>query len=77
MPVYRFLSGDFKGSRETPCDAEAEALALLFFAEHFGKPGGWGQIVEVSGGQYAGSNSVYVSTRRTAERMGVYMPTGA
>lgn len=68
MPTYRIRCGDMEAKIKTPFQADAIALALI--AVSGALPGNPGLLIEVSGGQYKGDNTSYVTFAAIARKLG-------
>ena len=76
MPKYRVQSGALNHVIETPYPATPQAIAVMaFLAEP--RANNLGQLTEIRGGEYKGDNTIYVSTAKVLEDMGMMEPSNA
>ena len=74
MPKYRVQSGTLNQVVETPYPAQPQAIAVMaFLAEP--RANNLGQLTEIRGGQYKGDDTIYVSTSKVLEDMGMMKPS--
>lgn len=76
MPKYRVQSGALNHVVETPYPAKPHAIAVMaFIAEP--RANNLGELTEIRGGEYKGDNTIYVSTAKVLEDMGMMEPANA
>lgn len=76
MPKYRVKSGALNHVVETPYPAmPREIAAMAFLAQP--RANKLGHLTEISGGQYKGDDTIYVSTAKVLEDMGMMEPSTA
>ncbi len=76
MPTYRVRSGDMDEKVKTAYPAQPMVIAVMAFAK--GKPvKHLGQLLEIKGGEYTGSNSIYINPETVLEAMGAFPCKGA
>ena len=70
MTTYKIESGDLKVKITTPFKAEAWALCIMALERRPKKVKGLGLLIQVVGGQYRGSNEIFLSTESILQDMG-------
>lgn len=74
MPKYRVKSGALNHVVETTYPAMPREIAVMAFLAQ-PRANNLGHLTEISGGQYKGNDTIYVSTAKVLEDMGMMEPS--